>query len=163
MLGVPIVGSLLLFGDNQSKFMSTTVPGSALETRHSAVAYHCIREAVACCIVKIINCCSKTNQSNLLTKPLGPQMFQRLVKQEQFPPRLMDEGELNGETVNGKSVTPRKHRWMEITYPESDIDLMDALANLDFMNNVIKMERESDRTRLKKMETVGTKCWRRNW
>ena len=57
MLGVPIKGSLLLFGDNQSMIMNTTVPSSALKKRHSAVAYHCIREAVACSIVKIIHCC----------------------------------------------------------------------------------------------------------
>ena len=121
MLGVPIEGSMLLFGDNKSMIMNT--PGSALKKRHSAVAYHCIRESVACGIGKIIHCCSETNLSNLLTKPLGPQTFQRLVKHEQFPPRLLDEGELNGEIVNGKSVTQTKYRQLEITCPASEREL----------------------------------------
>ena len=56
MLGVPINRSSLLFGDNQSMIMNTTVPGSALKKRYSAVAYHCIREAVASSIVNIIHC-----------------------------------------------------------------------------------------------------------
>ena len=95
MLGVPLDGSSVLFGDNQSMIMNTTVPGSTLKKRHLAVAYHQIREAVASGIVNIIHCRSETNLSNLLTKPLGPQTFQRLVKHKKFPPRLMNEGELN--------------------------------------------------------------------
>ena len=89
--------------------MNTTVPGSAVKKRHLAVAYHWIREAVASGIVNINHCWSETNLSNLLTKPLGPQTFQRLVKHKKFPPRLMNEGELNGKTVNDQSVTQTKH------------------------------------------------------
>ena len=115
MLGVPLNGSSVLFGDNQSMIMNTTVPSSALKKRHLAVAYHRIREAVASSIVDILHCPSETNLSNLLTKPLGPQTFQRLVKHETFPPRLMNEGELNGETVNDKSMTQMKYGQLEIT------------------------------------------------
>ena len=129
MLGVPLDGSSVLFGDNQSMIMNTTVPGSALKKRHSAVAYHRIREAVASGIVNIIHCRSETNLSNILTKPLGPQTFQRLVKHEKFPPRLMNEGELNGETVNEQSVTQTKHGHLEITWPHFERDLIDALED----------------------------------
>ena len=123
MLGVPLDGSSVLSRDNQSMIMNTTVPGSALKKRHSAVAYHRIREAVASGIVNIIHCRSETNLSNILTKPLGPQTFQRLVMHKKFPPRLMNEGELNGTTVNDQSVTKTKHRRLEITWPPSDRDL----------------------------------------
>ena len=143
MLGVPLDGSSVLFGDNQSMIMNTTVPGSALKKRHSAVAYHRIREAVASGIVNIIHCWSETNQSDILTKPLGPQTFQRLVKHKKFPPRLMNEGELNGETVNNQSVTKtKKHRSLEITWPAFDHDLIDALEDQNFVNNVVIMERK---------------------
>ena len=142
MLGVPLDGSSVLFGDNQSMIMNTTVPGSALKKRHSAVAYHRIREAVASGIVNIIHCRSETNLSDILTKPLGPQTFQRLVKHEKFPPRLMHEGELNGETVNEQSVTKTKHGRLEITWPQFERDLIDALEDENFVNNVVRMERK---------------------
>ena len=142
MLGVPLDGSSMLFGDNQSMIMNTTVPGSALKKRHSAVAYHQIREAVASGIVNIIHCRSETNLSDILTKPLGPQTFQRLVKHEKFPPRLMNEGELNGETVNEQSVTKTKHGRLEITWPHFERDLIDALEDENFVNNVVRMERK---------------------
>ena len=122
--------------------MNTTVPGSALKKRHSAVAYHWIREAVASGIVNIIHCRSETNLSDILTKPLGPQTFQRLVKHEKFPPRLMNEGELNGETVNDQSVTQTKHGRLEITSTPSDRDLVNALKDTTFVNNVVRMEKK---------------------
>ena len=142
MLGVPLDGSSMLFGDNQSMIMNTTVPGSTLKKRHSAVAYHRIREAVASSIVNIIHCRSETNLSNILTKPLGPQTFQRLVKHEKFPPRLINEGELNGETVNEQSVTKTKYGRLEITWPAFDHDLINALEDTNFVNNVVRMERK---------------------
>ena len=145
MLGVPLDGPSMLFGDNQSMIMNTTVPGSALKKRHSAVAYHRIREAVASSIVNIIHCRSETNLSDILTKPLGPQTFQRMVKHEKFPPRLMNEWELNGETRNGQSVTKTKHGRLEITWPTSDRDLIDALEDPNFVNNVVRMEKETQR------------------
>ena len=138
MLGVPLDGSSILFGDNQSMIMNTTVPGSALKKRHSAVAYHRIREVVASSIMDIIHCWSETNLSSLLTKPLGPQTFQRLVKHERFPLRLMNEGELNGKTVNDKSMTQTKCGRLEITNSAYNQDLMDTLADSNFLTNVIK-------------------------
>ena len=56
-------------------------------------------------------------------------MFQRLVKHKPFPPRLMYEGELNGKTVNDKSVTWTKYGQLEFTYPTFNQDLVDALAD----------------------------------
>ena len=95
--------------------------------------------------MNIIHCRSETNLSDILTKPLGPQTFQRLAKHEKFPPRLMNEGELNGETVNAQSVTQTKHGRLEITWSPSDRDLVDALEDPNFVNNAVRMEKETQR------------------
>ena len=57
----------------------------------------------------------------------------------------MNEGELNGKTVNGQSVTQTKHGRLEITWPPSDCDLIDALEDPNFVNNVVRMEKETQR------------------
>ena len=77
----------------------------------------------------LLNCCSKTNLSKLLTKPLFLQIFQQLVRHEQFPLQLQDEGELNSETVNGKSMTQTKHRRLIMMYPKSDRDIVEVLTD----------------------------------
>ena len=70
----------------------------------------------------------------------------------------MEEGELNSKTVNGKSVTQTKYRQLEITCLASHRDLMDALADSDFMNYVLRMEKGNNRTRMRKMGTEEVKC-----
>ena len=81
-------------------------------------------------------------------------MFQRLVKHESLPLRLMNEGELNCKTVNDKSVTQTKYGQLGFTYPTSDQDLMDPLADSNFVNNAIRMEKEIKCTRMEKLDTV---------
>ena len=47
-LGVPIQGKTYMFGDNKSVVTNATLPHSQLNKRHLALAYHRVREAVAC-------------------------------------------------------------------------------------------------------------------
>ena len=61
---------------------------------------------------------------------------------------------LNGEAMNDKSVTQTKHGQLEFTYPPSNQDLMDALADLNFVNNVIRMEKEIQRPMMNKVDSV---------
>ena len=70
MLGVPIDGPCLLFGDNQSMITSVTIPKSVLKKRHNANAYNRVREAVAARIVDLVHCETQYNISDLGTKPL---------------------------------------------------------------------------------------------
>ena len=72
MLGVPVEGPCLMFGDNQSMVTNVTIPGSALKKRHSALAYHRIRECIASRICDIVHCRSEYNLADLMTKALGP-------------------------------------------------------------------------------------------
>ena len=39
-LGVPIRGPSLLFGDNKSVVVNTTLPSSSLKKKHNAIAFH---------------------------------------------------------------------------------------------------------------------------
>jgi hypothetical protein len=43
MLGVPIEGSSILYGDNNSMILNTTVPSSMLKKKHNSIAYHRVR------------------------------------------------------------------------------------------------------------------------
>jgi hypothetical protein len=47
MLGVPINESSYVFCDNMSVVCNTTAPESTLKKKSNAIAYHCVREAVA--------------------------------------------------------------------------------------------------------------------
>lgn len=84
MLGVPIDGPALMLGDNASVITSTTNPSSPLRKKHNAVAYHCVREAIAAGIINFAKIDSKDNLSDCLTKPLGPDDFSRIVKRVLF-------------------------------------------------------------------------------
>ena len=111
MLGIPVVGSCLMFGDNQSMVTNVSTPGSSLKKRSLAIAYHKVRECVAAGIVDIIHCRTEHNLADLMTKALGPLAFQRLIKNITFPPigtDSSDTGELNTEIVKcGKGNASR--------------------------------------------------------
>jgi hypothetical protein len=93
MLGVPIMGSCLLYGDNKSMILNTTTPSSMLNKKHNAIAYHRVRECVAAGIVDVVHVVSENNLADIFTKPLGPQEFQRLMGKT-FRPGRSNEGEL---------------------------------------------------------------------
>lgn len=72
MLGVPIHGPALAFGDNMSVITNCTLASSTLKKKHSAISYHKVREAAAAGILRLFHISGKSNVSDLLTKPLGP-------------------------------------------------------------------------------------------
>ena len=80
MLGVPILNSAVMYGDNQSVVLSTTIPSSTLKKKMLAIAYHRVREAVAAGILHFYHIPSGNNTADVLTKPLGPRDFYPLVK-----------------------------------------------------------------------------------
>jgi hypothetical protein len=71
MLGIPIEGPTNVFCDNQSVITNSTVPDSILRKKHNAIAYHCVREAVVAEVVRIAYVHSKSNNADILTKPLS--------------------------------------------------------------------------------------------
>ena len=86
MLGVPIDGPTVLFGDNESMVKNVTLPHSSLKKRHNAVAYHRVCEAIAGDIVRIIHCRSKYNLADWGTKAVNGIVHQFLMNNQVFPP-----------------------------------------------------------------------------
>ena len=67
-LGVPIHETSFMFGDNQAVITSATIPQSLLSKRHTALAYHKVREAMAAGITSLHWKCSEENWSDILSK-----------------------------------------------------------------------------------------------
>lgn len=80
MLGVKIDGPTMMYGDNQSVVLNTSVPSSVLKKKHHACAYHRVREEIAANIIRFKHIKSTENYADILTKPLGGTAFYTLVK-----------------------------------------------------------------------------------
>ena len=79
MLGVPIEGPAVMFGDNQSMVTNCSLSTSTLKKKHNAIAYHRVREAVAAEVINLVHVSSKDNVADIMTKPLGPQQHYPLM------------------------------------------------------------------------------------
>jgi hypothetical protein len=84
MMGIRMDEPAVLLIDNNSVVINSTLPCSTLKKKHNAIAYHKVREAVAAGFVRIAHICSKQNRADILTKPLGPQDYFRLLKDIMF-------------------------------------------------------------------------------
>jgi hypothetical protein len=80
MLGVEVDGPAMMFGDNKSVVINTTMPSSQLKKKHNSIAYHRVREAIAAKIINFFHIRSEDNFADVLTKPLPVSTFYRLVK-----------------------------------------------------------------------------------
>jgi hypothetical protein len=82
MLGVQINESSCVFCDNNSVVCNTTMPESTLKKKSNAIAYHCVREAVAMKEILITYEPTDTNLSDLMMKALpGGERRDRLFRQ----------------------------------------------------------------------------------
>ena len=90
-LGVPIQQSAYLFGDNEAVVTSGTVPHSRLNKRHTALAYHYTREAVASKMVIFHHIPGVINPSDILSKHWG---------HSQIYPMLRPIMYYHGDTIN---------------------------------------------------------------
>ena len=79
-LGVPIHGRTIMFGDNQSVVINSTIPHSELKKRHIALSYHRTREAIAAGIVAFYHISGVSNPADLLSKHWGFQAAWPLLK-----------------------------------------------------------------------------------
>ena len=84
MLGMPIDGPAMLFGDNQSVVINCTLSTSTLKKKHNAIAYHRVREAIAAGVINLAHVSSKDNVADLLTKPLGFQQHYLIMSKYLF-------------------------------------------------------------------------------
>lgn len=73
MFGIPLDGPVNTFCDNKSVVTNSIHPASTLKKKHNAIAYHCVREAIASNMMRVGWVQSSKNLADLLTKPLpGP-------------------------------------------------------------------------------------------
>ena len=129
MLGAPVKGTTVLFGDNKSMITNTSLPHSVLKKRVSANNYHRVREAVASEIVSVVHCDTNYNLSDMGTKALvGPQ-HQFLLKNQKFPP-VSSAGECQTD-VSGSSTSTKAKLVLSILTPH-DVDVAGALACSEF-------------------------------
>jgi hypothetical protein len=70
MMGVPVEGPALIYGDNQSVLANTTIPDSTLKKKSQSIAYHFVREGSARNEWRTTYVNTHDNQADLLTKPL---------------------------------------------------------------------------------------------
>ena len=93
MLGVPLDGPAMMLGDNMSVVLNTSIPSSVLKKKHCAINYHRVREAIAAKILQFAHISSEKNLADILTKTLGNQQFNELVKPHLFrvPLHVKDE------------------------------------------------------------------------
>ena len=84
MVGIPINGPALLYGDNMSVVLSTTVPSSVLKKKMLALCYHRVREAIAAKIIVYKHIRSEHNKADILTKPLGGVAYHNIAKELLF-------------------------------------------------------------------------------
>ncbi len=100
MLGIKVDRPAVLLIDNQSVIANTTLPSSTLKKKHNSIAYHRMREAVAAGIIKVGYIKSSTNLADILTKPIGPADYWRLLTEPLYRRDRAIKGEL---TDNARS------------------------------------------------------------
>ena len=67
-LGVPICNKSYVFGDNKLVVKSSSIPHSKLHKRHTALSFHCVREAVAAKIIGFYFIEGENNPADILSK-----------------------------------------------------------------------------------------------
>ena len=70
MLGIPVIGPVYVYGDNQSVLANTTIPESALKKKSQSIAYHFVREGVVRNEWRTTYINTHLNEADLLTKVL---------------------------------------------------------------------------------------------
>ena len=70
-LGVPIVGSSQMFGDNESVVNSSEHIHARLHKRHNALSFHRVRESIAASICRFHHIPGKINPADILSKHWG--------------------------------------------------------------------------------------------
>ena len=79
MLGVPLDGAADLYCDNMSVVLSSTIPGSVLKKKHTAVSYFMVRETIAAKAMRVRHEPTGSNLADILSKCLDGPAHRRLI------------------------------------------------------------------------------------
>ena len=91
MMGVPIDGPLLIYGDNVSVIHNTQQPESTLKKKSNLIAYHAVRESVAMGESLTGHVGTNDNPADLATKVLYCKKRQDMVLK--LLPNIYDDNE----------------------------------------------------------------------
>ena len=84
-----------------------------IKKKHISIAYHQVCEGVAAGIVYIVHVESIANLANILTTPLGPQEYYRLMRKVSFPgstnERELHDGMAQGHSSSGNMGSHKTH------------------------------------------------------
>ena len=71
MFGIPIEGPANVFCDNEAVYKNSSIAASTLKKKHNSIAYHKVRECVACGVLIVYKEESGSNLADILTKCLA--------------------------------------------------------------------------------------------
>ena len=74
-MGIMVSKSTPIFVDNMGVVLNATNPGSTLNKKSVALAYHYVREHVACGVIEIRKIDSEDNFADTFTKALASPQF----------------------------------------------------------------------------------------
>src|SRR5687767_12553935 len=80
MLGVPIEGPSIMFGDNMAVINSASISESNMKKRHNALSYHRVRAAIVANVLRFHHISEKGNPADILTKFLPSTVWYHLMK-----------------------------------------------------------------------------------
>ena len=70
IMGVPLTGTSYVYGNNMSVIYNTSRPESTLKKKSNSICYHDVREAVASGECLTMQCKTRDNYSEIMTKVL---------------------------------------------------------------------------------------------
>ena len=70
MMGIPVDGPALIYGDNKSVLRNFSTPDSVLRTKSNSIAYHFVREVSATDGWRICYIATNDNLADLFTKTI---------------------------------------------------------------------------------------------
>jgi hypothetical protein len=139
MLGMPVKGATVLFGDNKSMVTNTSLPHSTLKRRVSAHNYHHVREAVAADIASIVHCDTKYNLSDMGTKALPGPTHQFLLQNPKFPPTLSaEECQTESTDTSGPSTSGSAKLVLSVLTP-LDVEVARTFGCARFQRSIVEM------------------------
>ena len=97
MMGIAVAPTSTILSDNQSVATNMQLPSSTLKKKHNSVAFHKVREAIACRIARVGFVRSDQNPADVGTKCLGPSDMYKLCG-----PILYNRFELNNNKPSRK-------------------------------------------------------------
>ena len=102
MLGVPLAGPATMLGDNLSVVINISVPSSQLKKKHQAICYNQVREAITAGALIFVNIPSELNSADCLTKLLGGDKLNPLIRPILFYLPKSRYNTVPGVTLDGK-------------------------------------------------------------